>query len=412
MVQSKPVKDKNGVVLTRMDDQLNRWKELFQEVLNRPAPENPPDLTEGLLLDIRTGQITMAEVKRSLKSLKNGKASECDNIPPEAWKKGGVVSANVLHSLLNKIWNEEDIPQDWKVGLLVKLPKNGDLCLCKNWRGIMLLTVASKVLCKISLEKDALEGRLWDEQAGFCKERSFCDQIATLRIIVEQTMEWNTGLYSIDREVLWKILRHYGVPEKIVRMIRVFYDGFQAKVLHEGEMTESFSMSTGVHQGCLLSPLLFLVALDWVLRQAFGDNKTRIQFILLQKLEDLDFVDDMVLLSQKITHTRQKLAALLEQAARVGLKINASKTKEMRIRSSANTGNINCVGEVLERVSAFTYLGSLITTTGGTEEDVEARCRKAQVAFSILRPIWRSKFISLWTKIKIFNSNVKSILLY
>ena len=99
---------------------------------------------------------------------------------------------------------------------------------------------------------------------------------------------------------------------------------------------------------------------DGVSRQAFGDNKTGIQFTLLQKLEDLDFADDMVLLSQKITHMKQKFAVLVEQAASVGLKINASKTKEMRIRSPANTGNINCVGEVLEQVLAFTYLGSLI----------------------------------------------------
>ena len=85
-------------------------------------------------------------------------------------------------------------------------------------------------------------------------------------------------------------------------------------------------MNTGVRQGCLLSPLLFLMALDWVSRQAFGDNKTGIQFTLLQKLEDLDFADDMVLLSQKITHMREKFMALVEQATRVGLKINASKT--------------------------------------------------------------------------------------
>ena len=165
-------------------------------------------------------------------------------------------------------------------------------------------------------------------------------------------------------------------------MIRVFYDGFQARVLHEGEMTGSFSMNTGVRQGCLLSPLLFLMEVDWVSRQAFDDNKTGIQFTLLQKLDDLDFADDMVLLSRKITHMRQKFVALIEQAARVGLKINASKTKEMRIRSPANTGNINFVGEVLEQVLAFTYLGSLITTTCSTGEDVEARCRNAQVAFS------------------------------
>ena len=56
---------------------------------------------------------------------------------------------------------------------------------------------------------------------------------------------------------------------------------------------------------------------------------------------------------------------------------------------------IGCAGETLERVIAFTYLGSLITTTGGTEEHAEARYRKAQAAFSVLRPIWRSKLISV-----------------
>ena len=72
----------------------------------------------------------------------------------------------------------------------------------------------------------------------------------------------------------------------------------------------------------------------------------------------------------------------------------------MRIWSPANTGTISCPGESLEWVTAFIYLGSLIFTTGGTEEDVEARCRKAQT-------IWKSKFVSLWTKLRIFDSNVK-----
>ena len=97
------------------------------------------------------------------------------------------------------------------------------------------------------------------------------------------------------------ILWHYGIPEKIVRMIPVSYDGFQARVLHDGDMTEPFSMSTGIQQGCLLSPLLFLVVLDWVSCQALGDNEEGIQLTLLRKfLEDLDFADNIVLLSQKL----------------------------------------------------------------------------------------------------------------
>ena len=74
----------------------------------------------------------------------------------------------------------------------------------------------------------------------------------------------------IDRDMLRKILCYYGVPSKITKMIQVLYEGFQARVMHEGTMTEPFEMKTGVPQGCLLSPLLFLVVLDWVTRQAYA----------------------------------------------------------------------------------------------------------------------------------------------
>ena len=102
-----------------------------------------------------------------------------------------------LHKLLNLIWTTEEIPTDWKKGLLVKLPKSGDLSQCGKWRGITLLSIPSKVLTRVILErmKDAIDKELRDEQAGFRKERSCTDQIATLRVIVEQTIEWQSSLY-------------------------------------------------------------------------------------------------------------------------------------------------------------------------------------------------------------------------
>ena len=100
----------------------------------------------------------------------------------------------------------------------------------------MLLTIASKVLSTIILlrMKDSLEERLRDEQAGFRIKRSCCDHIRSLRIVVEPTLEWNTGLYmvfvgfekafdSIDRGMLWKIVCYYGVPSKIIKMIQVLH---------------------------------------------------------------------------------------------------------------------------------------------------------------------------------------------
>ena len=97
----------------------------------------------------------------------------------------------MLHELFGKIWETDEIPDDWNEGYRIKLLKKGDLKACKNWRGIMLLSTAGKMLNRIILErlKAGLDKRVRNEQAGFQKERSCTDQIATLRIIVEQSLE-------------------------------------------------------------------------------------------------------------------------------------------------------------------------------------------------------------------------------
>ena len=124
--------------------------------------------------------------------------------------------------------------------------------------------------------KDSVDAQLRDQQAGFRKDRSRIDQIATLRIIVEQSTEWNSSLYinfidyekafdRVDRMTLWRLLRHYGVPEKIVNIIQNSYDGLNCQIVYGGQITDSFEVKTGVRQGCLLSPFLFLLVIDWVM---------------------------------------------------------------------------------------------------------------------------------------------------
>ena len=82
------------------------------------------------------------------------------------------IAVNALHHIINRIWNEEQIPDDWRKGLLVKLPKKGDLSICDNWRGITLLSIPSKILCSVILQRIKT---LRDEQAGFRQECSCVD---------------------------------------------------------------------------------------------------------------------------------------------------------------------------------------------------------------------------------------------
>ena len=197
---SRPVKDKDGNTIPGEEEQRARWAEHFKETLNRPAPLAPPDIPPPTqLLDINTNPPSKTEIAKAIKSLKSGKAAGPDGIPPEALKADIQTSTDMLHPLLRKIWEQERVPEDWKRGHLVKLPKKGDLSSCNNWRGIMLLSIPGKVLTRIILEKlkTALDKRLRVEQAGFRQDRSCIDHIATMRIIIEQSLEWQTPLYTV-----------------------------------------------------------------------------------------------------------------------------------------------------------------------------------------------------------------------
>ena len=83
------------------------------------------------------------------------------------------------------------------------------------------------------------------------------------------------------------------------------------------------------------------------------------------------------------------------------MRVNTNQLNKTKVRDAE-----------VEDVNEFTYLGSVISTSGGTDEDIQSRKRKAQKVFAILKPVWRSKALRTNTKIRIFNSNVKSILLY
>ena len=83
-------------------------------------------------------------------------------------------------------------------------------------------------------------------------------------------MEWDSSLYinfvdyekafySLDRDTLWKLVQHYGMPDKLISLIRNTYEEMACRVIHTEQLTDSFMVKTGVRQGCLLSPFLFLL---------------------------------------------------------------------------------------------------------------------------------------------------------
>ncbi|VDP66111.1 unnamed protein product, partial [Schistosoma curassoni] len=150
----------------------------------------------------------------------------------------------------------------------------------------------------------------------------------TLRIIVEQSIEWNSSLYinfinyekafdSVDRTTLRKLLRHYGVPQKIVNIIQNSYDGSNCKIVHGGQLIDSFEIKTGVRQGCLLSPFLFLLLIDWIMKTSKSGEKYEIQWTSRMQLDDLDTADDLALLSQTQQQMQEKTNSVAAVSAAI-----------------------------------------------------------------------------------------------
>ena len=137
----------------------------FGELLNTTRPQNQADIQpaeKDLLIN-------------------------CNKPTREEDIKQAIVTTSVemLCSLFEEIWEKEEIAAEWKEGYLIKIPKNGDLSRCDNFRGIALLLVPGKVLNTFILEriKGEVDKNLREEQAGFRQHRSCTDQIVTLRII-------------------------------------------------------------------------------------------------------------------------------------------------------------------------------------------------------------------------------------
>ncbi|XP_061195301.1 uncharacterized protein LOC133203547 [Saccostrea echinata] len=105
-----------------------------------------------------------------------------------------------------------------------------------------------------------------------------------------------------------------------------------------------------------------------------------------------------------------KTKRLAKEAAKIGLQVNIDKTEVMRLQNKQQTP-ITLGEHKLKDVDSFTYLGSIVTITGGTDEDIKARI-KARHVFITLKPVWKSTALSTPIKLRIYNTNVKSVLLY
>ncbi|VDO98407.1 unnamed protein product [Schistosoma curassoni] len=153
------------------------------------------------------------------------------------------------------------------------------------------------------------------------------------------------------------------------------------------------------------------MVVGWIMKTSTSERKHRIQRIAWVQLDDLDFADDLALLSRTQQQMQMKKASVAEASASVGFNIHKGKSKVLKYNTE-NT-NINTLGrETQEGVKTLTCPCSIIVEQGGSDADLKAKIGRVMAAFLQLKNIWKSKRLSTNIKVTVFNTNVKTVLLY
>ena len=210
-----------------------------------------------------------------------------------------------------------------------------------------------------------------DVQTGFRKSRGTKDQIANIHWIIKKVREFQKNIYfcfidcakafdCVDDNKLWKTLEEMGISDHLTCLLRNLYADQEATVRTEHETTDWFQIGKGVRQGCILSPCIFNLNAEYIMRNVGLEEAQAGIKIAGRNINNLRFADDSSLMKES-KELKSLLMKAKEESEKVGLKLNIQKTK---IMASGPITSWEIDGETVETVSDFIFLGSKITADG------------------------------------------------
>ena len=476
VVGEKCILDDSGKLCVSDEDKKLAWEQHYERLSNVEFPWNEDDLPPAPAVHGPPIHIRLDMVEDAVKKLKSGKAPGRSGITGESIKAAGEPGAKHLQLLINTIVHETATPSEWSGSYLISLFKGKGSALERgNYRGLKLLEHTMKVLERIieklirsTVDLDAM-------QFGFRPGRGTTDAIFILRQLQEKYLAKSRNLYfafvdlekafdRVPRKVLWWALRRVGVEEWIVNVVACMYDNAHSRIRVNDSYSNKVNINVGVHQGSVLSPLLFIIVLD-ALSTEF---RTGCPWELL-------YADDLVITAENPELLESKLSTWKSNFEQKGLRVNMGKTKVMisgngletlkdtgrfpcgvcrqgvgrnsilcsgcnhwvhhrcsdirgRLVEDPNFKCSRCLGaarpidnrpasnfmigeEALEVVDSFCYLGDSMCAGGGCQRAITTRIRCAWGKFRELLPLLTSKSISFLRRGQLFNACVRRALM-
>ena len=172
-----------------------------------------------------------------------------------------------------------------------------------------------------------------DVQAGFRKGRGNRGQIANIHWIIEKAREFQKNVYfcfidytkafdCVDHNKLWKILKEMDIPDHLTCLLRNVYAGQEATVRTGHGTTDWFQIGKGVHQSCILSPCLFNLSAEYVMRNTGLEEAQAGIKIARRNINNFRYADDTTLMAESEEELKTILMKVKEKSEKVGLELN------------------------------------------------------------------------------------------
>ena len=257
-------------------------------------------------------------------------------------------------------------------------------------------------------------------QIGFRKGRGTRDQIANICWIIKKAREFQTNIYfcfldydnafdCVDHNKLRKILKEMEIPDHLTCLLRNLYVGQETTVRTGHGTTDWFQIGKGVRQGCVLSPCLFNLYAEYIMRNAGLEEAQAGIKIAGRNINNLGYADDTTLIAKSKEELKSFLMKMKEESKNVVLKVNIQKTK---IMASSPITSLQIDGETVETVADFILGVSKVTADGDCSHEIKRRLLLGRKVMTKLDSTLKNRDITLPRKVHLIKAMVFPAVMY
>ena len=218
-------------------------------------------------------------------------------------------------------------------------------------------------------------------------------------------VDFSKAFDCVDHNKLWKILKEIEIPDHV----RNLYADQEATVRTGHGITDWFQIQKGVCQGSILSPCLFNLNAEYIMRNAGLDEAQAGIKIAGRNINNFRYADDTTLMAESKEELKSLLMKVKEESETVGLKLNIQK---MKIMASGPITSWQIDGETVETVADFILGGSKIIAVGDCSHEIKRRLLLGRKVMTNLDSIFKSRDITLPTKVCLVKAMVFPVIMY